>query len=318
MHNPLVSIIVCTFNRAALLEKTLESIFAQIYSPVEILVIDDGSTDGTQELIARYGDSIRYFWQENKGITASRTIGCQLAKGNYIAFQDDDDLMLPDRIVSLYEALSQNPSSVLSISDLAFIDYDGNVTGDKTRYKICDDIKAPIEKPLAIEDGYTAVMWPKISPSPDTTLFKKADAERIGWFDTIFTHGCEDTDFFARLAALGPIVYVPKVLAYYRRGHVSLSNNNLLMEYSRFLLFEKHLKLNRNERKDLHNCLKYRMLSSLRVIAFFKSQGIKLDSISPDYLNRGLCFLGVKERFLYEWYTLVRLPLRRLLKGNNE
>ena len=99
------------------------------------------------------------------------------------------------------------------------------------------------EEPLLIEDGYKAVLWPLLSPLPHTTLFRKVDGERIGWFDNFrFFHACSDTDFFARLGQLGSIIYVPKIVSFYRVGHNQIWNNKVLTEYSRFLLFEKHLK----------------------------------------------------------------------------
>jgi glycosyltransferase involved in cell wall biosynthesis len=109
----------------------METVFAQRYKPVEIVVLDDGSTDHTQELMKSYGDRVRYFWQENQGIAATRTAACRLAKGEFIAFQDDDDLMPPDRIVHLYEGLCQYPSAVFATGDYALIDPEGNLTGKR-------------------------------------------------------------------------------------------------------------------------------------------------------------------------------------------
>lgn len=315
MNNPLVSIVVCTYNRALMLQKTMETIFAQHYRPVEIVVVDDGSTDDTEKLISSYGDKVRYYRQENKGIAATRTIGCQLAKGEYIAFQDDDDLMPPDRIVHLYEALHRYPNAVFSAGDWAYIDVKGNLTGKRSTF----NIKTNNEELLLIEDGYKAVLWPLITPVPHTTLFRKSDGERIGWFDTRFFHACEDTDFFARCGQLGAIVYVPKVVSFYRQINGSLVSNSLLLEYSRFLLFEKHLHSLTGERKDLKKRLQLRLLSVLERIAFFKSKGIKMpDSVSRDYENRGLSLLDIKGRLAYKWHTSVKLPLRRLVLGPNQ
>lgn len=78
-----------------------------------------------------YGDRIRYFWQENQGIAATRTAACRLARGEFIAFQDDDDLMPPDRIVHLYKGLRKYPSAVFATGDYAIIDAEGNLTGKR-------------------------------------------------------------------------------------------------------------------------------------------------------------------------------------------
>jgi len=86
-------------------------------------------------------------------------------------------------------------------------------------------------------------LWPKVPAAPHTTLFRKVDGEKIGWFDQQFSDASEDKDFFARLGQLGPVVYVPKIVSYYRRGHDgSLTSNHVRVAYRQFLLFEKHLK----------------------------------------------------------------------------
>jgi glycosyltransferase involved in cell wall biosynthesis len=312
-NNPLISIVVCTHNRADLIGQTMETIFAQEYKPVEILVVDDGSTDNTLELMKGYGDRIRYYRQENKGIAATRTAACKLALGEYIAFQDDDDLMTPDRITCLYGALCRYPKAIFSMGDWEYMDQAGNFTGKKHQVNI------PVDRqdPTMIEDAYSAVLWPLLSPVPHTTLFRKSDGERIGWFDDVrFFRGCSDTDFYARLGQLGPIVYVPKVVSYYRVGHAQIWDNKILGAYSFFLLIEKHLECVRGEQSKLRKRLEERMLATLLQIEFLVSAGARVpDSVSQDYLERGLSFLDSKGRLRYKWYTSGRLPLRNLMKG---
>jgi len=309
MVNPLISIVVCTYNRANLLRQTIESILAQRYEPVEIVVVDDGSTDNTQELMARYANIVRYFRQENQGIASVRNIGCHLAKGEFIAFQDDDDLMLPDRLVVLYEALCRHPSAVLAVGDWAVIDNDGNLTGRRWMNPIDE------EKDILIEDGYTAVLWPKVPAAPCTTLFRRIDGDRIGWFDNMFTHSSEDKDFFARLGKLGPFVYVPKVVNYLRRGHESLTSNRALQLYRQLRLFEKHLSSADPHLKSLRKRLQYRVLLQVRQIAsYIQEEPHQSDEIPPDYLGRVLSLMGFWNRLRYRWFSLVKLPLKTLLQ----
>ena len=168
-----------------------------------------------------------------------------------------------------------------------------------------------------IPDGHTAVLWPKVTPLPHTTLFRRADAERIGWFDTQFFHACSDTDFFARLGQLGPIIYVPEVVSYYRWGHSSIWKKRVLASYSRLLLFAKHYGSLKAEQRDLKKRLKSRMLQTLKRIALYQSQGDIADSLPADYRSRCLSILGVKDRIGYRWYTLIKLPLRGLILGRS-
>lgn len=314
MSNPLVSIVICCHNRVDLLPATMVSVFAQEYRPVEIVVVDDGSTDGTHKLMASYGDKVRYFWQENQGIAATRTAACRLARGEFIAFQDDDDLMPPDRIVHLYEGLRQYPSAVFATGDYALIDAEGNLTGKRWLPGSLEDR----EKPVLIDDAYTAVLWPKVPAVPHTTLFRKCDGERIGWFDIRFTYACSDADFFARLSKLGPIVYVREVISYYRRGHTAIWSNELLATYSRLQLFEKHITSMDARNKKLRKKLQDRIRMALIKIAFYKSRGIKVDdSILKDYIDKGISLIGLKDRLTYRWHTWVKYPIRRIVRGTN-
>jgi glycosyltransferase involved in cell wall biosynthesis len=151
---PLISILVCCYNRAQILPETMESVFAQEYHPVEIIVLDDGSTDDTAELMESYGDKIRYFKQENQGIAVTRTNACRLAKGEYIAFQDDDDIMPPDRIDTLYKALSRYPDAVFAVGDWAEIDGDGKLTGRR----FLPENSTGTDDPVLINNGYETVL----------------------------------------------------------------------------------------------------------------------------------------------------------------
>ena len=313
-RNPLVTIVLCTYNRAELLKEAMPSILAQQYEPVEIIVFDDGSTDNTKEVAASYGDRVTYYRQENKGLAAARTVACGLAKGEYFAFQDDDDIMPADRISKLYEALCKYPKAVLATGDWEMLNAEGVHTGERVTF----DIEGKNGRPLFIEDGYKTVMWPLITPLPNATLFRKADGERIGWLDTRFTRS-SDTDFFARLGQLGGIVYVPQVVAYYRSGHARMWSddvkNGMICEYSSLLLYEKHLKSLVQGRLELKKRLQDRLLSTLKRLAFLDNLNTdEPDLLYADYRRRGLSLLGIKERLRYNWYVDVRLPLKSLIK----
>lgn len=311
MNNPLVSIVICCHNRAHLLSQTMESVFAQTYDPVEIVVLDDGSTDETPELMAGYGKKIRYYRQENQGISIARTVGCRVAKGEYIAFEDDDDLMPSDRIELLYEALCSFPSAVLAVGDSAIIDMDGNQTGKRNTSKLYGNS----QEPVLLKEGHRAVLLDEVVPRPPTTLFRKADGDRIGWFDARFIHSCEDTDFFLRLANLGGIVYIPKIASYCRRGgHASLTKDRILMSYGRFQLFEKQLQSVDSQYDNFRALLRLRLRNSMENIAFHESNGLRRPaSVPDDYLCRGLSLLDLKGRLLYRWATLIKFPIRRVI-----
>lgn len=318
MNNPLVSIIICTHNRAGMIRETIESVSMQHYDPVEIIIIDDGSTDNTMEILAAYKGKIRFYRQENRGFSAALNAGCKkMARGEYIAINDDDDLMLPDRISVLYSALRSFPRAVLAVGDAEMMDARGNRTGNG----INSDIEFKQDGPVLMEDGYKAIFWPLIRPTTCATLFKRSDGERAGWFDEGFRRST-DTDFFGRLAKLGPVVYVPTVVACFRRGHESMwSNNiknNILCEYNNFKLYEKHLGLLDGEKGLMRERLRERMLGTMKAIAFLEhsaGEGRLQANNEGVNIKKGLSLLGMKKRLAYEWYVKIRLPLRNIIKG---
>lgn len=314
MTSPLISIIICTYNRKQFIAETLESVFHQSYSPVEILVIDDGSSDGTDELVKSYKGKVRYFRQENQGITVARNTGCKLAKGEYITFQDDDDPMPPSKLTDLYNAVCLYSNTVFATGDLAYIDNNSNITGERW----LPEDKTQSKTPILVEDSFSSILWPKVPATPNTTLFRRRDGERINWFDTKFMVGSEDKDFYARLALLGPIVYLPEVVTYYRRGHESMTKKPFLIAFSQVMLWEKHLASFPAESGDLRRRLQDRLLQALK-------QMIKYKNFHPEfpkkdynyYLNSGLSLLGILAKIDFLLYRIIKAPLRRLAKGNN-
>jgi glycosyltransferase involved in cell wall biosynthesis len=310
---PLISVLVCTHNRAHLVRKTMDSIFAQSYQPVEIIVVDDGSTDDTPAVMESYGNRIAYHrLAVNGGIAAARTAACQLARGELIAFQDDDDLMPADRITTLYDALCRFPSAVYAVGDLATIDEQGRPTGGRWLPE------QPGRETCLVKDAYAAVLWPTLPVLPHTTLFRRRDGERIGWFDPTFRYAAEDKDFFARLARLGPVAYVPKVVSLVRRGHTSLTRNSMRTEYWAMHLYRKHLQeLEGNPQTvPLKRRLQWRIAVSLERIAAHLGAGIELpDYIPAGYLRQWLSLTTPRDRARYRWQTWVRQPIRRLIRG---
>ena len=312
MNHPLISIVVCTYNRAHLLKESLKSVLKQTYRPVEIILVDDGSTDNTKKLMLNEFKEIRYYYQHNQGIAAARTNGCKKVKGEYIVFHDDDDIMDSDRIKVLYEAIKENPQSVLSVGDWQTIDANGNQIGRRaSAAKYSKNNKYTI-----YQNGYEAVLRAEIDPGPLTTLFRKSDGERIGWFDERFFHGCEDTDFFARLGMLGQIVYTPTVVSYCRRGHDSLTRNNIKMYYSRFLYFEKHIKNVSELQKSLKNNLSKRLRQTMEMISYLENGLLKIGNLTKKTINkRGLPLLNPMDRFAYMVAVILKIPIRRTFRS---
>src|ERR1700733_14542426 len=116
---PLVSVVIPTYNRAGIICETIDNLFEQTYRNFEVIVVDDGSTDDTPSKLLRYGNRIRFFRQENRGPAVARNHGARVARGEIIAFQDSDDLWKPtklERQVSLLERDRSLPCCLCNIS----------------------------------------------------------------------------------------------------------------------------------------------------------------------------------------------------------
>lgn len=119
--NPLVSVVVTTYNQAAYIEQTLKSVLAQTYEPYEVIVVDDGSTDDTPARIASLNEDLIYIRQKNQGVAGSRNTGIRRARGEYIAFLDGDDLWEPQKLsVQVAEARRHPDSGLIAVDGSMF------------------------------------------------------------------------------------------------------------------------------------------------------------------------------------------------------
>ena len=313
MTAPLVSIVICCHNRRDYLRETLESVFAQNYQPVEIIVMDDGSTDGTDELMASYGDAVRYYRQDPQGIAVARTNASKLARGEYIAYQDDDDLMPADRIPVLLEALESVPGASFATGDFALIDAESRLTGHRWLPGAMDE-SGPGR---VFEDGQEAVLWPHVPAVPHTTLFRRALGEQVGWFDHDFRYACSDADFLARLGRLGPVVYVRRVVSYYRRGHAAIWNDDVRTSCSRVQLWEKHLQLIGSEKPALRSRLQERVRSAAVSLERARQRGATASGpLDLDHwIARAMKLLPALQRLQFDFQARIKMPLRKLVKG---
>src|SRR5687768_16286416 len=107
-----VSVVIPTFNRKNLVVRTIESVLAQTRAPLEVIVVDDGSTDSTSDALRKDGDRIVYVFQSNAGVSAARNRGMQKATGDAIAFVDSDDVWLPRMLEVLVAPLETSPAAV--------------------------------------------------------------------------------------------------------------------------------------------------------------------------------------------------------------
>lgn len=307
---PLVSIVVLCHNREDLIGRTLASVLGQRFADVEVVVVDDGSTDGTADVVRSF-EGVRYVYQDSQGITAARTRAAKQARGRWIAFQDDDDLMPEGRIVQLLEALEPHPDAVFAMGDYATIDADDQPTGRRSDFAAVRGSQGP----TVVRDPAAAILTGRLSPLPHTTLFRRDVAETIGWFDHRFVRSCEDLDFFTRMSLRGKVVYVPEIMSWWRviEGRESLSGKSVYRPYGRVQLLEKHLAAGTLGEEDIDQA-RALLYGALRAIDNYRQLGVELpDDVDVDTLARARRQLDPVRRFRCALHPL-EMPITRALR----
>ncbi len=221
---PEVSVIIPTYNRARYVTKAIESVLAQTYRDYEIVVVDDGSTDNTKEILQTYMDRIRYNYQDNSGVSAARNAGIKAAKGEWIAFLDSDDEWLPERLAIPMEQATRKSDVIAHITNLVF---QAPNTEDIDLFEM-RDIPRRNEESWVIERPLIEQLRYQFANSA-TCLSRRKTLFDVGLFDEKLTIG-EDFDLPCRLALAGPWVVNNKVLTRLIRrnepDHINLSRQH--------------------------------------------------------------------------------------------
>jgi glycosyltransferase involved in cell wall biosynthesis len=203
-ERPLVSAIVPVHNGERFVAEAIESVLAQTYEPLECVVVDDDSSDGTAAVLDRFGDRIVRVVSTARNSAAARNAGVAAARGELLAFLDSDDVWEPAKIERQVELMRQDDGLGLVYCGLAFIDEDGRPLGS-----------APPPEPAAVLRN-TLLSEPPFVGLAQTGLVRRAAFEACGGFDTSMKRA-EDGDLTWRLAARYPVAAVPEPLARYRR-----------------------------------------------------------------------------------------------------
>lgn len=236
MTQPLVSIITPVYNGEKYLEETLLSVFSQTYKHWELIVIDDGSaTDACAKICQKYSDKMKYLRQDNRGLSAARNRGIQEAKGEYIAFIDQDDIWLPQKLekqVAYYLNLrEQGKNTGLIFTWLQNI----SATGEKIS-QVCYECGGK---------NYDVLVFADFVGTPSSVLLPRSVLEDVGVFDENIK-GNSDWDLWLRISRKYEMYSLNELLTQYRFNGGSLSTNTPLMIKDTFTVVEKVLKAEEN------------------------------------------------------------------------
>ena len=202
---PKVSVIIPTHNRLPMLKEAVDSVLRQDFEDVELIVVDDGSTDGTGSKIEQYGGRVKLLQHpQNKGVSAARNTGILHAKGKYIAFLDSDDLWVKGKLKTQVSFLDENPHYPLCYTDEIWI-RKGRRVNPKVKHA-----------------KYSGWIFEKCLPlctiSPSSAVMRKTLLTKVGLFDEALPV-CEDYDFWLRVSIRYPIFFIGQKLIIKRGGH---------------------------------------------------------------------------------------------------
>jgi glycosyltransferase involved in cell wall biosynthesis len=190
---PRISVVIPTYNRASLVGKAIDSVLVQTYPAAEIIVVDDGSKDDTRGALAAYGDRIRAIHQVNAGLAGARNTGIEHATSDWVAFLDDDDEYVPQRLERAVEAIRAHPDIQVHTTNTALVSADGSeIDLMKARSRQVNGLMR-LERPLTWVLGGCFFA--------QTLVARRELLNSVGRFRKTFY---EDMDIFYRLSARGP------------------------------------------------------------------------------------------------------------------
>jgi len=218
---PLISVIVPAHNASRTILRALDSARAQGWSPMEIIVVDDASTDGTAEIVAALsGQGVRLLrLQQNGGAARARNAGLKTANGKYIAFLDADDAWYPDKLRRQVEVLESNPAVSFVTCDSEYVEEQGRMS--RPSQHAC-------YAPSSGANAWKTLLAYNFVPTP-TVLARRECLMRAGEFNSALPLG-EDWDMWIRLALQGELAVIPEVLVTIYLIAGSLSNRHIMQE----------------------------------------------------------------------------------------
>jgi glycosyltransferase involved in cell wall biosynthesis len=230
VDTPAVSVVIATFNRVGFIGETIESVLCQKFQDFELIVVDDGSTDNTPELVRSFGCPIRYFRQANKGPSAARNLGVKQARAPWISIQDSDDVCASNHLEVLY-------SYARTRADCGMVFANGAYLGgpEHNRETIIPKSKSLdlAERGIRLED-----LFDKSIVRLQAALISKDSYEAVGGHDETLRIAM-DLDLAFRLYARYPIAYLDEVVFYYRKHQGNIGRDQELRLLENIRVIEK-------------------------------------------------------------------------------
>lgn len=225
---PTVSAIITTYNLGKMLPEAIDSVLRQDWKDLETIVVDDGSTDDTPEVMRRYSGMVQYVPQKNAGPSAARNTGVHASSGKFLAFLDGDDLWKPNKISRQLAEFEKDSALGLVSSDFS-VDEGGEIT--ESYFANCRFVASGMIFLNLLRENFLL---------PSAAMVKRECMAAVGAWDEAL-RGSEDRDYWLRIARSWPIRVIPEVLTIKRNRPGNLTSNQERLTPYRILLFEKVL-----------------------------------------------------------------------------
>lgn len=286
--DPLVSVVVPAYNAARFIERTLRSACGQTHRTLEVVVVDDGSSDDTAAVVEAFAGRdprVRLLRQANGGVSRARNAGLAECRGAYFAPLDADDLWHPTKIEKQLRCFADAPAS----------------TGVAYCYQAIVDEDDGVLRPRPVVHAPTGHVYPQLTianivGNASAPLVRRSTLDEAGGYDETFRDGCEDLDFYLRLAECGDYALVPEFLVGYRRSRDSMSMNIPKMERAVAQLTRKMLDRHPDLPRRLirwrnGNMYRYLALHALMGLNYRQSIVLAAKSVASDPLLLGDWFV---------------------------
>lgn len=224
--NDLISVIMPTYNHAHFLGDALQSALKQSYRAIEIIVVDDGSTDHTRAVVERFGERVRYLWQENRGLASARNRGILAARGEYIALLDADDFWEPTYLETVQRVLASQPTLGAVYTGLQFV----NSKGERLTQRCVTTVPSDQLYERLLDGEFFA---------PSAVLIRRACFTAVGLFDEAL-RASEDWDMWLRVAQVYGFAGIAQPLLNYRVHSHNMSADPVYMLRYQTMVVRKH------------------------------------------------------------------------------
>ncbi len=220
---PTVNVIIHTYNNEKFIAETIESVLSQTYKDYEIIVVDDGSVDGTRDALQPYMQEIRYHYKENGGIASAKNAGIRLSQSEFIAFLDHDDLWAPDKLKLQMECFNKKPQV-------------GLVYAKYTSFRGGKELRTKPEK------GYSGWIFKELLCKSfiqtSTVMVKRECLNAVGPYDESFSLG-DEYDMFLRISKRFQCGFIDKGLTKYRVHDTNASKDDFLFDKENLGVYKK-------------------------------------------------------------------------------